>query len=103
MISSSKRDGASPASRSAARMAMAAPGARICNGDRFTASVTSSGQVAAIRAALAVIQLPSVMIAPVSSARGMNSSGNSSPLSGWNQRTKASNARMRPVARSTMG
>ena len=43
------------------------------------------------------------MIAPHSSATGMNSSGRNSPFSGWNQRTRASNARMRPVSRSMIG
>jgi hypothetical protein len=33
----------------------------------------------------------------------MNSSGRSSPFSGWNQRTSASKVRLRPVSRSTIG
>ena len=65
--------------------------------------VTSLGHCAAARAACAVIQLPSVMMTPVSSATGMNSSGRSSPFSGWNQRTSASKQRILPVLRSTIG
>ena len=53
--------------------------------------------------ASSITHWPSGTMRPVSSARGMNASGERRPRCGWSQRTSASTPVMRPVWSDTMG
>ena len=59
-------------------------------GETLTATLMSSGQVAASAQAVVSTHSPSWLIRPVSSATGMNSAGEIMPRSGWCQRSSAS-------------
>ena len=69
--------------------------------DRIVVRLTE--EAAAARQAVSSTHSPTGTIEPVSSARSRKSAGVSRPLSGWFQRTSASQPRGTPVARSTMG
>jgi len=60
-------------------------------------------QAAPWRRASRSTQRPIPVIAPVSSASGMNSNGGMSPRSGWFQRTSASNPIVRLSVSRTIG
>ena len=55
------------------------------------------------RSASPSTQRPMPVIAPVSSASGMNSTGGTSPRSGWFHRTSASKPVVRPSVSRTVG
>ena len=95
-----------PAARSASSTSRGRSGVS-WRGDRFTEMPMRSG-VSACRSAsrwqaCCNTQRPTGRIRLVSSATGMNSSGGTSPRTGWRQRTRASKPRSSPSARPTKG
>ncbi len=61
-----------------------------CTGDTLIATFDLWSQPAASAQARRSTQSPSARIRPCSSARGMNSAGETGPRRGWVQRTRAS-------------
>src|SRR5664280_3813746 len=59
-------------------------------GERLTATLTPSGQVAASAQACRSTHSPREAMSPFSSATGINSVGSTIPRSGWCQRSRAS-------------
>ena len=90
MISSSSRLAGRPDAASAATIFSASVPLLNWTGETLTASLMSSGQVAASAQAVVSTHSPSWLIRPVSSAIGMNSAGEIMPRSGCRQRTSAS-------------
>ena len=72
-------------------------------GDRLTATHTSSGHCAASSQARLMTHSPSATISPISSATGMNSTGETMPRSGWCQRIRASQLCTSSASRFTTG
>jgi len=96
----------SRASASSRRTISATFPAISCRGETLT-ETTSDGERrrhdAACRHASPITHSPSSLIAPVSSASGMNSAGPTSPRVGWSQRRSASQPTMEPVASEAKG
>jgi hypothetical protein len=96
-----------PLSASAATTSRVTSTSISCRGERFTAirsgASTSADQAAAWCSACRSTQRPISMMAPLSSASGMNSAGDTVPSCGWCQRTNASKPVVRPSASSTVG
>jgi hypothetical protein len=82
-------------------------GAEVVNGqpdaERLEGVVWAACQWPAWRQASRRTQLPMASTWPVSSARGMNSAGETAPRTGCCQRTRASRPTIRPVRRSMVG
>ena len=96
VISSSSRCGASRDDASAPSTAGSRPLLANWVGDRLTATQMSSGHFAASSHADLMTHSPSATIRPISSATGINSTGDTMPRSGWCQRSSASQQRTSP-------
>ena len=103
VISSSSRQPAIPASASAARTVSMRSAALNWWTERLTETRTSAGHSAACRQAARSTYAPSGTMSPVSSASGMNSPGETTPRSGWRQRTSASKLRIVRLRASSSG
>jgi hypothetical protein len=99
--------GSSPVAMSAPATIASKRGSSSWRADTFTVTGTSArpsrSQPCASAQAAFSTHSPSATIAPVCSAKGMNSSGDTSPRPGRCQRSSASAARTSPVSRSMIG
>jgi hypothetical protein len=103
VISSSSRCAANPVSFSAeATSALTLPAVN-CAGDRFTAMLRCSGQLAAVRHASRNTHAPILSISCKSSATGMNISGGISLPSSVGSRISASKPIRRRIETSNIG
>ena len=71
--------------------------------DRFTETLTSSGQPAQALQARRSMAAPISSISPISSTIGMNSAGDTGPSRVLRQRARASKLTIRLVATETIG
>ncbi len=103
VISSSSRAGSSALACSASRTQALKPSSRSCEGDTLTEIVRPGSDAAAARQASRSTHMPISRIAPDFSASGMNSTGATSPICGWRQRSSTSAPTMRDDSMSTLG
>ena len=103
VISSSSREGSTPAVASALVTIAGSEGLANCSGETFTATRTAFGQLARSWQAVRSAHSPIGAISPASSAIGMNLAGDIQPRVAWFQRSSASKPSIASVMVLTTG